>query len=239
VLAISVKDARTFLGYLALRGWLARIRRGLYVTVPLDAAEPSDWREDPWIVAANVFSPCYIGGWSACEHWELTDQVFQEVAVVTARRARRRRIEVQGTPFRVKVVSKAKMFGTVIVWRRQTKVEISDPARTIIDVLDDPAIGGGLRHVGEVVYAYFAGEHRNDLRLIEYGDKLGNRTVFKRLGYLVETFAIAAPDLVKACQHRLSEGVSALDPTVRAKGVITKRWRLRVNVRVAASEAIA
>jgi predicted transcriptional regulator of viral defense system len=73
-------SAARLLGYLARRGWLSRVRRGLYVAVPLDARRSGEWTEDPWIVADRVFSPCYIGGWSACEHWDLTDQVFRTMA---------------------------------------------------------------------------------------------------------------------------------------------------------------
>ena len=70
------------LAYLAEREWLARIRRGLYAPVPLDAAIPSEWREDAWLVALHTFEPCYIGGWkscrlTACEHWHLTEQIFR------------------------------------------------------------------------------------------------------------------------------------------------------------------
>ena len=68
ILAVDGRRAGRLLRYLAERGWLSRVRRGLYTTVPLGASEPSAWREDPWAVAARVFAPCYIGGWSAAEH---------------------------------------------------------------------------------------------------------------------------------------------------------------------------
>jgi len=64
---------------------LSRIRRGLYVAVPLDARRSGEWVEDAWVVADRVFSPCYIGGWSACEYWDLTDQVFRTILVVAHR----------------------------------------------------------------------------------------------------------------------------------------------------------
>ena len=87
LLSLSIGRTQRFLAYLAARGWLVRTRRGLYATVPLNAVEPAHWREDPWIVASKVFSPSsYIAGWSACEHWELTEQIFREIVVVTTRR---------------------------------------------------------------------------------------------------------------------------------------------------------
>ena len=47
-----------------------------------------------------------------------------------------------------------------------------------------------------MVRAYFTSEHRDDRRLVEYGRRLGNQTVFKRLGFLVERLGIEAPDLL-------------------------------------------
>jgi len=36
------------------------------------------------------------------------------------------------------------------------KVDVSDVHRTIVDMLDDPSSGGGIRHVAECLSAYFA-----------------------------------------------------------------------------------
>jgi predicted transcriptional regulator of viral defense system len=232
VLGVEPADARRELGYLSRRGWLTRIRRGLYLPVPLDAPRSGEWTEDPWIVASKAFAPSYIGGWSACEHWDLTEQVFRDVVVVTSRPVRRRRQELQGMPFLVTIRSGDAMFGTRNVWRRDVRVAVSDPSRTIIDVLDDPGIGGGIRHVAAVLDEYLRSEHRNDEQLIEYGDRLGNRAVFKRLGWLLEVLGVDDA-LRDACLARRSTGLSKLDPTVSATGRIVRRWGLRVNVDLA------
>lgn len=232
VLAVDRATASQITGYLASRGWLARVRRGLYVPVPLEATAPGEWRADPWLVAARVFEPCYIGGWSACEHWGLTEQLFREVLVVTARPQRRSAVRLQGADFHVVVRQPGALFGTRSVWRGRERVEVSDPSRTVVDVLDDPAIGGGIRHVADVVAEYFAGEHRNDDRLLAYVERLGNRTVFKRLGYLLEALEIDAAELIEVCFERKSAGISPLDPSIDTKGKITGRWNLRVNARI-------
>lgn len=236
--ALGMPRARAgnLLRHLASRGWLSRVRRGLYTTVPLGASEPSAWREDPWRVADAVFSPCYIGGWSACEHWGLTEQVFRGVVVVTARPVRASELEVQGTLFRVKHLPEAAHFGTRAVWRERVKVKVSDATRTIVDILDDPRVGGGIRHAASVVREYMAGPHRDEKRLVEYCDRLGNRTVFKRLGFIVETLGLDSPSLVEACLERVSRGLSKLDPAVNRKGRVLKRWWLWINVEIAREE---
>lgn len=233
ILGIDRAQAARLLGYLARRGWLSRVRRGLYVAVPLDARQSGEWVEDAWVIADRVFSPCYIGGWSACEHWDLTEQVFRTVLVVTAKRVRDRHVEMQGIPFHLTVRPKMALFGTVQVWRAQARVAVSDPSRTIVDVLDDPRLGGGIRTIFDVLGEYMASEHRNDQLLVAYGDRLDNRAIFKRLGYLIERLEIEAPELVEACRERQSAGLVSLDPSVKTRGQIVRRWGLRANVALA------
>jgi predicted transcriptional regulator of viral defense system len=235
ILGVGREEAGQLLGYLARRGWLSRVRRGLYVAVPLDARHSGEWLEDPWVVADRLFGPCYIGGWSACEHWDLTEQVFRTLLVVTARRVRRRDEVIQGIPFHLTVRSENALFGTVSVWRGRSKVTVSDPSRTVVDVLDDPGLGGGIRTVADIVSEYLRNEHRDDRLLVDYGDRLGNRAVFKRLGYILEHRRSEAPELVEACLSRRSSGLAKLDPAADGPGRIVRRWGLRVNVALGSS----
>src|SRR6266700_2068094 len=64
-------------------GWLRRASRGLYIPVPVDAGNPSSWSEDALVVASAVWSPCYVTGWTAANHWPLTDQVFRRIVLKT------------------------------------------------------------------------------------------------------------------------------------------------------------
>lgn len=231
ILSLDHDAAGQLLVYLARGGWLSRVRRGLYVAVPLDARRSGEWIEDSWIVAQRVFAPCYIGGWTACERWDLTEQVFRSLLVVTTRRVRHRETAIQGIPFHLTVRPERALFGTVPVWRGQVPVPVSDPSRTVVDLLDAPWLGGGIRTVADVLHEYLQSEHRDAELLVAYADQLGNRAVFKRLGYLLELSDVDAPELVDACLRRRSAGLAALDPSVKgASGRIVRRWRLRINV---------
>jgi len=72
IMGLSVKDTRLYLGYFARRGWLSRVKQGMYISVPLGTVSPQEYKENPWIVANRIFALCNIGGWSAAEHWEFT-----------------------------------------------------------------------------------------------------------------------------------------------------------------------
>ena len=231
VLGIDLDRTRRLLTSLAASGWLARIRKGWYIGVPIEASEPREWREDPWVVAATLFSPGYVGGWSAVEHWGLSDQIFNVIYYVASRKVAPTRQTVQGTEFLIRRVPERDLFGTRRVWRQRLAVDVSDPHRTIVDVLDVPSSAGGVLHASEILTAYFESENADELKLMEYGDRLGRGTVFKRLGYLAERGSLADAKFVEACRGRITKGLSRLDPGGPPGGRIVSAWNLRINVK--------
>lgn len=225
VLHVERTEASRLLASWSARGWLMRIRRGLYAPVPLESSTSDLAIDDAWAVAGRLFAPCYIGGWSAAEHWGFTEQLFRSTLIFTTRRPRTRQVEARGTVFVVHTVEKRAMFGLKPVWRGRVKVNISDPTRTVLDLLDTPSLGGGIRSVIEMLRAYLASPHRDTQLLIRYADQLGNRAVFKRLGYLATTHFGGLADVEQACRARLSTGNAKLDPKLPAERLVTA-WRL-------------
>jgi predicted transcriptional regulator of viral defense system len=208
------------------QGWLRRVRRGLYAAVPLTADPRDEVLEDPWALIPELFDPGYVGGLSAAQHWELTEQLFRTVFVYTTRPVRRRRQTLRETPFVVRHIRPEKLFGTSILWRGRAKLQISDVHRTLVDMLDDPSMGGGIRHVADCVRVYFAHDAAEPAKLVDYADRLGNGAVFKRLGFLAEHLD-GPQTLVAACAARLKTGNVKLDPALPATRLVT-RWRLWV-----------
>lgn len=229
---VDSRRARRLVRYLADRGWLDRVRRGLYLPVPLDAHRSGIAYKDPWVVASVAYEPAYIAGWSAAEHWDLTEQIFRDILVVTGRRPRDRHPVIGETTLVLHTIGPENHFGLVPVWRGSHRVDATDPSRTVVDLLAHPSWGGGIRQVAEMITEYFDSPHRNAEMILNYGDRLGNRSVFKRLGLLLERLQIDAPDLIAESLQRRSAGITTLDPAVRARGQIVSRWGLRVNVEI-------
>lgn len=228
--AAGLEPARAsrLLRHLEAQGWLTRVRRGLYAAVPVEAEDPQNWRLDPWTIAAAALAPGYVGGWTALHHWDLTDQLFATTVVITARAVPRREHEIGGARFELRHRPPRALFGTRSVWREGSRVEVSDPERSLVDCLDDPSLAGGIRHLAEALEHWNEGQRSKAQRLLEYGDRLGNRTVFKRLGFLLEAQGMDGP-LTEACRQRISRGISLLDPARSPAGPITTRWNLRIN----------
>lgn len=230
---LDPKRAARLLRHLAEQGWLARVRRGLYATVPLDAERPQDWQVDPWAIAAHALDPGYVGGWTALNHWDLTEQLFSSTVFLTARSVRRRATTIGGARFELRHRDESMLFGVRRVWRSGVPVSVSNRERTLVDCLDDPTLGGGLRHVSEALVRYLESERKRWDDVLDYGDQLGNQTVFKRLGYLAEALGFGDRDLLESCRARVSAGIGRLDPALPARGAIVTRWGLRVNASVA------
>jgi predicted transcriptional regulator of viral defense system len=224
--------AARLLRHLAEQGWVARVQRGLYTTVPLEAENPEHWSVDPWAVAIAALAPGYVGGWTALHHWDLTDQVFATTVFITSRPVPRRQRTIGAARLELRHRPDRALFGTRRVWREGTPVLVSDRERTLVDCLDDPSLGGGLRHTVEALTVYAEAPNPAWERMIEYGDRLGNRTVFKRLGYAAETLELADDQLIEACRARVSAGTGRLDPGRPASGPTSARWGLRLNAQV-------
>ncbi|MDD3925939.1 MAG: type IV toxin-antitoxin system AbiEi family antitoxin [bacterium] len=229
-LNIPREQTAQLMPYLARRGWLRRVRNGIYITVPLEASDPQTWTEDPWIVLSRIFQPAYIGGWSAAHHWGLTDQLFRTEVIFTRNPPRKKQGELKGYSYITYRISDQHFFGTTRVWRSNVPVEVSDPSRTIIDILDTPACGGGIRHAAEILETYLESDYADEGMLLKYAGQLGNRTVYKRLGYLIEHLSLNHAQLAAECLSRRSRGISLLDPNVPPNGEINRRWEIRQNI---------
>ena len=208
------------------QGWVRRLRRGFYAPVPIAALGQEQILEDPWVIVPELFGPACISGWSAAEHWGLTEQLFRSTCVMTTRPIREKEQTIEGIPFALKHVRAETLFAMRPVWRGSVRIDVSRPAKTIIDMLDDPAIGGGIRHVAECLGAYFERDDASATELLAIADQLGNRAVFKRLGFLAER-SPGQQALAVACHERLSQGTAKLDPSAPCPRLVT-RWRLWV-----------
>ncbi len=226
-LNISNNEAGKLLSYWAKQGWLYRIKRGIYIPVPLESSDGEPAIEDPWIIADAAFSPCYIGGWTAAGYWDLTEQLFKSTCVITSQNKRKKEVTLGSVDFYIKTISSIELSGYKGVWRGQVKVNVSDPSKTIADMLDDIKLGGGIRPIMDILANYMKSTHKDLNRLIRYSEQIGNKTAYKRLGFLLERQFPSESDTIKLCHKKISSGYSKLDPDLESDTIVT-RWKLKV-----------
>jgi predicted transcriptional regulator of viral defense system len=231
VLGVDTKGTAGKLGSLTRRGWLHRVRRGVYLVVPLEA-EPGKpgTAADPWVLAQEVFTPCYIGGWSAAEYWELTEQIFRPTLVVTAAAVRSKSIELLGQEYRLFRVPALRVRIETSVWRDSVKVRVSSRERTLVDCLRNPALSGGVGHLILMMKEYANHPERDFKKLLNEAREADSGAVWKRLGYLFEMLWPKEELIISEASRKLAAGNIKLDPLVKARGKLVKRWGVWSNV---------
>ena len=194
--------------------------------MPLDLAGSEQVIADPWVLVPTLFGQCYIGGWTAAHHWELTEQLFNETFVFTTRRVTKKHVTAQGATFVLHNVKPKRLFGLKTLWRGSVKVSISDPARTLVDMIAAPEVGGGIDHVADCLSTYLGSKTADRDLLIRYAEQFDNGAIFKRLGFLADT-RLRDKKLAAECRSRLTQGYARLDPALPHQKLVTA-WRLWV-----------
>lgn len=227
--AINVDQAKAaqLLALWAKKGWLSRVKQGVYIPVSLQAENPQMMVDEPWILAQTLFGPCYIGGWSAAENWDLTEQIFNSSMVFTTKKVPSHKVNLKGASFVLKTTKQERMFGTKYIWIQNQKVAVSDPTKTVVDGFNDPAVVGGIRMAVDVLIKYLKSEHKNLNLLFDYSAKMKNTAIFKRLGFIFETSFPKEEGFIEKCKSMIKSGYSQLDPATPGDSLAT-RWNLWV-----------
>lgn len=214
---------------LSKKNWILRIKKGLYMIAPLEAGElgARSYTVHSFVIASHLVSPYYISHWSALNYHGLTEQTPPAVYISTIKpRNRKKILDIE---FVFVTVPERKMFGTIEVKIENNSVRISAPEKTIVDCLDHPEHCGGIEEVAKVIH--FEHENLDSEKIVNMAERVGNRTVLKRLGYLSERLRVHEyDDLLTGL--KISKGYSYLDPKLPKRGKISERWKLRVNVRI-------
>jgi len=229
-LGYSTEKANLALSRLCKKGWLQRLRSGIYRVVPLGSDSANPIPEDAWAIAMELFSPCYISGWTAAEHWELTEQIFNSTVIFSGQKQRKKDHLIAGLTYRAKFIALKNIWGTKSIWSSNKKILIADIHRTIIDVLDDPKLGGGGRHTIDILKTYLQKKEADLEILMQYAKKLEHGSVFKRLGFIIEKFANPSSTWVETLHSKIKTGIINLDPNGPNSGPIITKWGIRINI---------
>ena len=183
--------------------------------MPLEAASTKQVLEDAWVLV-----PAFQSGlrrWLVgCGALGLNRAKFRDICVFSAVPVSKRYQLIHNTPFVVTHAPVDKHFGTKPIWKQEKRILISDPAKTIVDMLSNPWVGGGIQHVVDCLKEYFKRDDCNERQLIEYAE-VGNGALFKRLGFLVSRLLGDKHPLTAVCEAHLSQGNAQLDPALRGK----------------------
>lgn len=221
----------------ANRGVVSRLKRGVFMIVPAELGSSVEYSGNPYLVAGRLagHAPCFISYASAMEIHRMVTQPQFVIFTSSTKRVPNRTI--RGTEFRFVFIKPKHFFGTTKHWvTKQESVEVSDLERTVIDGLRLPGYCGGVTDVARGLWMRH--QDMRPAKLVDYALRLGVGAVTRRLGYLLELYALASEQELARLEGSLTPTYVLLDPMLPKEGSYLARWRLRVNIAPGEFEAV-
>jgi predicted transcriptional regulator of viral defense system len=153
-----------------------------------------------------------------------------EVTFITPKRKQAMHPDLLGVRFELVFIKPERMFGAALLGAPGLRIRVTDPERTVIDMLDRSDLCGGVPSAAAALETAWSA--LDEERLTEYLERFAGGTVPRRLGYLVERLGLLSPGdpLLERWRTLLGAGYSLLERGGPADGPFVRRWRLRVNV---------
>lgn len=204
---------------------VAEVEKGKYLVLGL---EPERVLANPLFFGSQLVDPGYVSYWSALHFYGFTEQAPREVFVATTRK--KRPVRFHGQAVRFVTLQRRKFFGYQRVTVGGLPVLIADEAKAIIDGLDQPRYAGGIAEVASALAA--AVDDANVATLVEYANRIGDRSLGSRLGYLLTLLGIEVEPQGATTGAGLIRSVSPikLDAGGAEGGLLDRQWRVVVNV---------
>ncbi len=211
------RQAYRLIARLKAEGLIAEIEKGKFLLLGL---EPERVLSNPLFIASHLVTPAYVSYWSALHFYGFTGQVPLTTFVATTKK--KRPVTFRDFRFRFVTVKPRKFFG----YRREMvgdlPVLVADEAKAIVDSLDQPRYAGGIAEVAKALRAALGVVDVHTL--VEYANRMGDKSLGSRLGYLLEALGHPVEELIR------SASPVKLEPARPRTGHYDSRWRVIVNV---------
>ena len=102
---------------------------------------------------------------------------------------------------------------------------MAEKEKALIDCLLFPKYAGGIKEIRKAILSSIKSLDRK--KLIDYALRVESRVVIRRLGFLLEEFQFKDSKILK---KNIGAGYELLDPTLKKKNNLNKKWLLDINL---------
>ena len=222
--------ARYLAHRLVRKGWLERLRPGLYQLVPADRGQEGIADSNPLAAGAVLAKPYFFSFGTACTYHGLTEQVFSEVYV--ACRERHRPEIIRGKRYVFVDFPAERFFGFEEVPVLGQPVQMATVERALLDAVDRPRFAGGIGEVSRIVAR--ATTKVSWDTLVSFASTWGSSALVQRLGFFLDLHHADAPEGVRMAMVSLIRPGSKIQLGRRQKwgtsGRLVRPWNVIQNV---------
>jgi len=213
--------------------WIERVSQGLYQFIPLSYGYPD--RIPPtnsYVIGASLIEPYYFSYYTSNSHYGFTTQIPYTLFIATIKK--KPDFEWSGSNFKFVTLSKNKFFG----YRKEvifdTKVNMAEPEKSLVDSFDKPRYAGGVEQLAGITWRGLSRVKKD--KLVRYAVKMNSHSLIQRLGFILSF--LAEEDLVKPLSPKLENKlldhvggtVIYLDSKRPKTGKLSKNWKIVNNV---------
>jgi predicted transcriptional regulator of viral defense system len=222
--------ARFLAHRLVQKGWLERVRPGLFQLIAADRGREGIGDTNPLATGALLASPYFYSFATACSHHGLTEQVFAEVYLACS--ASKRPVTIRATRYVFAHVPDRRFFGFEQADVLGANVQMATRERAVLDALDRPRLAGGIREVARIVAR--ASEKISWPTLLDLAQRWDESAIVQRLGYLLDLQHVKVPPHVRGALRALVTSESKVHLGPRAEwgtsGRLVHPWGILENV---------
>lgn len=211
----SLAETRNRVSLLAKLGWLARIKRGLFVVVT-DIGSLASGDISFYTLSQALNKDSYISFESALQYHGMFDQMLSTVGAVTFKRARK--YKIKDTDIRFFKIKKKLYFGFTKERSDIGLVSIAKKEKALLDILYFRSNQYYASLVWEKLSEYKQGI---DFNLLKQYAKKFNLDVIRQTGFFLDRLGIDTSDLIKSISLKTSYSKMTKDSKD-----FNSKWRL-------------
>jgi len=231
--------ASKILERLERKQYLERVKRGIYLYIPLEYGYENRFPPMNSLVVGSVLVDPYYFGYQTANRFHGFTTRFSPVTYICTTRSRRTH---KWRSIRYKFVNlvQKKFFGYEKYLSDGCEVFIACPEKAVLDSIDKSDYCGGLSQVVAVVLNAFE-RGLDKEKLLDYAIRFDSNTLIQRLGYLVEVlyennYLDINDSFLESIEGLLLENISntflgPVKPNDRS-GSIDSRWSIIENVSI-------
>jgi predicted transcriptional regulator of viral defense system len=207
--------AKNRISLLSKIGWLARLRKGLYVIVT-DIGSLAAGDISTYTMCQALNHDSYISFENALQHHGMFDQMLSTVGAVTHKRARK--YSIKGTEIKFFNIKKGLYFGFAQEKSDIGLVNIAEKEKAILDILYFRSNDYYVSLVWEKLK-----EHKDDIDfdLLKKHARKFNMTIVRQVGFLLDRLGINTEDL-----ESIVKGNTGYGRMTKKSRDFNSKWRL-------------
>ncbi len=232
LLGIPPDKEKRLLATLASQGFLARVRRGLYL-IPAEMPLGGRWNPSEALALNTLMEDAgaryQLSGPSAFSRYGWDDQVPNRVYVYNTRISGERTIGANR--FTLILVEEARLGDTEQVKTAENiSVVFASRARALLDAVYDWTRFNTLPRAYSWIRAELARDEAMASKLVETTMKFGNQGTARRMGFLLDSLD-APPALLRRLEKTLRPTTSFIpwNPASPKRGKVNNRWMVIAN----------